>query len=165
MYSHQNLFALICIYYLSFLWFFASSTNKRIFYKWNIVLNDWFICKVNNNGNFCRYMPLVDIYDLSNILFSVFLSDLVFSKSKILIALIPSYSFSSLNWFINLRSSLTNRNREAYPYQKTILENITILMSWLTHLDFVSVLSHYIVTYDTHCIPEDNLFRQHDHTD
>ena len=123
------------------------------------------MCKVNNNGNFCRYMPLVDIYDLSNILFSVFLSDLVFSKSKILIALIPSYSFSSLNWFINLRSSLTNRNREAYPYQKTILENITILMSLLTHFDFVSVLSHYIVTYDTHCIPEDNLFRQHDHTD
>ena len=108
---------------------FICNHLQIISYKWNITLNDWFICKVNNWGNFCRYVPLVGIYDLSHMFpfsqwsWHFFLtSALVFSMSKILIVPIPSYPFPSLNWVIRLLltwGSLTYGNCEVMR----ILEN------------------------------------------
>ena len=39
----------------------------------NITLDEWFICKVNNRVNFCRWMPLVRICYISDIFFSFLL--------------------------------------------------------------------------------------------
>ena len=38
--SHQNLFAIIFIFHLSFIF----NHQKSIFYNWNVM---WFLCKVN----------------------------------------------------------------------------------------------------------------------
>ena len=47
-------------------------TYKIILCNWNIKLNDWFICKVNNRSNFYLQIPLVGIHGLSDILFFFF---------------------------------------------------------------------------------------------
>ena len=71
---------------------------KSIFYNWNITLNDWFICKNKSR----RCMICLAYCYFSQWLQHFLPSLLVLSNSNILIVLIPSYSFPSLNWVIKL---------------------------------------------------------------
>ena len=79
------------------------------------------------------------------------MSLLVFSNLKILIVLISSYPFSSLNLVIKVITpghSLTYGNLESILQPENNLfrqHDHTIDSYRLTHFDFAPVLSHYIV--------------------
>ena len=64
----NNLYLLFVIFII----YLQSSKNNSTVFNWDLILNDWLIYKVNNRGNFCGEMSLVDVYDLSNILFFFF---------------------------------------------------------------------------------------------
>ena len=88
----NNLYLLFVIFII----YLQSSKNKSICYNWNLTLNDWFICKVNDRGNFVGKFPwlmciicltycflfLSVIVALFDIAFSIFkLKDFSFSNS------------------------------------------------------------------------------------
>ena len=118
-YSHQNVFAIICVCYLSVLSlscshrqmsFFATGTSQ-----WTTVSSVKSISVVTFVGKW----SLVDIYDLFDILFFFFTQLtllFVFSKSNVLIVPIGIYPVPPLNWVFELAfklgQSLINRNCE-----------------------------------------------------
>ena len=94
--------------------------------------------------------------------FSFFLSDwntfdtpCIF-RLKYLFILIPCNPLPSLNWVIKLTLNWDITLYHIWKlwsntYHKIVfLDNVTMLLSLLTHFNFSSVFSYYLATYDTH---------------